>query len=56
MMAIFSEFIEECLEVLMDDFSIFEHNFVDYLDHHIKILKTCILKRLVLSWEKYYFE
>ena len=55
MMAIFSDFIEDCLEVFMDDFSVFGETFDDCLDHLTKILQICVKKRLALSWEKSHF-
>jgi len=53
--AIFSEYIGDCLEVFMDDFSIFGACFNDCLAHLTKILEICVRKRLVLSWEKSHF-
>ena len=55
MIAIFSEFLGDSLEVFMDDFSIFGNNFKIYLAYLTKILEVCIRKRLVLSWEKSHF-
>ena len=55
MMAIFSNFLADSLEVFMNDFSIFGDNFDNYLAHLTKILKVCIRKRLVLSWDKSHF-
>ena len=55
MTAIFSEFLGDSLEVFMDDFSVFGNNFESFLAHLTKILKVCVTKRLVLSWEKSHF-
>ena len=55
MMAIFSDFLGDGLEVFMDDFSIFGDDFDSYLAHLTKILEVCVRKRLVLSWEKSHF-
>ena len=52
MMAIFSEFLGDNLEVFMDDFSIFGNDFESCLAHLTKILEVWVRKRLVLSWEK----
>ena len=55
MMAIFSDFIGESMEVFMDDFSIFGSSFDACLEHLTQILNVCVKKRLVLSWEKSHF-
>ena len=55
MMAIFSDFIGESMEVFMDDFSIFGLSFDACLEHLTQILDVCVKKRLVLSWEKSHF-
>jgi hypothetical protein len=41
MMAVFSEFIEEIVEVFMDDFSIYVKTFVDCLANLDKVLTRC---------------
>ena len=55
MIAIFSNFFGYSLEVFMDDFSIFEDDFKNFLAHLTKILEAYVKKRLVLSWEKSHF-
>ena len=55
MMAVFSDFIVESMEVFMDDFSIFGPSFDACLAHLMQILDVCVKKRLVLSWEKSHF-
>ena len=50
MMAIFSDFLGDSLEVFMDDFSVFGNDFESCLAHLTKILEVCVKKRLVLSW------
>ncbi|XP_058203012.1 uncharacterized protein LOC131317482 [Rhododendron vialii] len=55
MMSIFSDMVEEFLEVFMDDFSVFGTSFDDCLRNLSKVLKRCIEKNLVLSWEKSHF-
>ena len=52
MMAIFSDFIGESMEVFMDDFSVFGPSFDACSEHLTQILDVCVKKRLVLSWEK----
>ena len=55
MMAIFSNFLGDSLEVVMDDFSVFGNNFESCLAHLTKILEVYVRKRLVLSREKSHF-
>ena len=55
MTAIFSDFLDDSLEVFMDDFSVFGNNFESCLAHLTKILEVYVWKRLVLSWEKSHF-
>ncbi|KAI3828024.1 hypothetical protein L1987_02114 [Smallanthus sonchifolius] len=55
MMSIFSDMVEVSLEVFMDDFSIFGPTFESCLDELEKVLKRCVEKNLVLSWEKSHF-
>jgi hypothetical protein len=40
MMAVFSEFIKEIIEVFMDDFSIYGKTFVDCLANLAKVLMS----------------
>jgi hypothetical protein len=55
MMSIFSEMIDEIMEVFMDGFSVYRKTFDDYLENLDKILQRCEEKHLVLNWEKYHF-
>ena len=55
MMAIFSEFIENIMEVFMDDFSVYGSSFDDCLNNLSKILQRCDETNLVLNWEKCHF-
>ena len=55
MNAMFSEFVGDCLEIFMDDFSIFGSSFDLCLSHLTCILQLCIQYNLVLSWEKSHF-
>jgi hypothetical protein len=41
MMAVFSEFIEEIIEVFMDDFSVYRKTFIDCLANLEKVLTRC---------------
>jgi hypothetical protein len=55
MMAVFSEFIEEIVEVFMDDFSVYGKTFMDCLENLEKVLTRCAEVDLVLNWEKCHF-
>jgi hypothetical protein len=55
MMAVFSEFIEEIVEVFMDDFSIYGKTFMDCLANLDKVVTRCAEVDLVLNWEKCHF-
>jgi hypothetical protein len=51
MMAVFSEFIEEIVEVFMDDFSFYGKTFMDCLANLEKVLTRCAEVDFVLNWE-----
>ena len=55
MNAIFVEFIEDIMEVFMDDFSMHGTNFDSCLENLEKVLKRCVECDLVLNWEKCHF-
>ena len=55
MMAIFYDFIEEIMEVFMDDFSVYGKSFDGCLENLEKVLKRCNEVDLVLNWEKCHF-
>jgi hypothetical protein len=55
MMAVFSEFIEEIVEVFLDDFSVYGKTFADCLANLDKVLTRCGEVDLVLNWEKCHF-
>jgi hypothetical protein len=55
MMAVFSEFIKEIVEVFMDGFSIYGKMFMDCLANLEKVLTRCAEEDLVLNWEKCHF-
>ena len=54
-MAIFSDYIDNFMEVFMDDFSVFGSSFDVCLAHLSIVLKRCEEVNLVLSWEKSHF-
>ena len=54
-MAIFSDLVEDIMEVFMDDFFIFGDFFDLCLANLDRVLKHCEETNLVLNWEKYHF-
>jgi hypothetical protein len=55
MMAIFSDLIENIVEVFMHDFLVYGKSFEECLESMDKVLKRCQDTRLVLNWEKCHF-
>ena len=55
MMSIFSDFVEDIMEVFMDDFSVYGSSFDACLDNLSKVLQRCEETNLVLNWEKGHF-
>src|SRR5262249_11900574 len=55
MVSIFSNFIDECMEVFMDDFTVFGLSFDSCLSSLEKVLSRCIATNLVLNFEKCHF-
>jgi hypothetical protein len=55
MLAVFSELIEEIVEVFMDDFYVYGKMFMDCLANLEKVLTRCAEVDLVLNWEKCHF-
>ena len=54
-MSIFSDTIEESMEVFMDDFSVYGKTFDQCLINLDRVLQRCQEKDLVLNWEKCHF-
>ena len=55
MMSIFSDFVEDIMEVFMDNFSVYGSTFDACLDNLSKVLQCCEETNLVLNWEKCHF-
>ena len=55
MMAIFSGFIEDIMEVFMYDYFVYGITFDHCLNNLSKVLQRCEDMNLVLNWEKCYF-
>ncbi|WZZ43082.1 hypothetical protein YC2023_039341 [Brassica napus] len=55
MMSIFSDLIEDVVEVFMDDFSFYGSSFSACLSNLCRVLQRCEDTNLVLNWEKCHF-
>ncbi|RDX94160.1 Retrovirus-related Pol polyprotein from transposon 17.6, partial [Mucuna pruriens] len=55
MTSIFSDLLQECMEVFMDDFIVYADSFEACLENLSKVLKSCIDTNLVLNFEKCHF-
>ena len=54
-MSIFSNMIEEIMEVFIDDFSVYGTTFDHCLENLDRVLQRCQEKDLILNWEKCQF-
>ena len=52
MMSIFSDLVEEVMEIFMDDFSMYGSIFESFLENLEIVLQRCKDKNLALKWEK----
>ncbi|KAL1564620.1 hypothetical protein AAHA92_06939 [Salvia divinorum] len=55
MMSIFSDLLEDYIEIFMDDFTVYGDSFEACLHHLDKVLERCRAKNLVLNFEKCHF-
>ena len=55
MIFIFSDLVKHCMEIFIDDFSVFGSSFDDCLSNLRKVLERCREKNLTLNWEKCHF-
>ena len=55
MVSIFSDYVENIIEVFMDDFTVHGDSFDNCLENLTKVLKRCIETNLVLNYEKFHF-
>ena len=55
MMSIFSDMVEKCMEIFMDDLTVFGDTFDSCLLNLEAVLARCEEKGLVLNWEKCHF-
>ena len=54
-MPMFSNLVEEAMEIFMDDFSIYGSNFEHCLKNLETVLQRCQDKNLALNWGKFHF-
>ena len=54
-MSVFSDLMENCLEVFMDDFSVYGTSFGCCLENLAKVLARCVDTNVVLNFEKCHF-
>ena len=55
MMSIFSDLVEEVMEIFMDDFSVYGSGFENCLRNLETVLQRCYDKNLALNREKFHF-
>jgi hypothetical protein len=55
MMSIFSDMIENCIEIFMDDFTVYGDSFDQCLGNLDNVMKRCIETNLILNYEKCHF-
>jgi hypothetical protein len=55
MMAIFADFINNIVEVFMDNFSVYGESFEGCLANLELVLQRCVKVDLILNWEKCHF-
>ena len=53
--AIFTDLVEDVMEIFMDDFSVFGSSFDHCLNNLSMVLQRCEENQLVVNWEKYHF-
>ena len=55
MMSMFSDLVEEAMEIFMDDFSVYGSSFENCSENLEIVLQRCQNKNLALKWEKWHF-
>ena len=55
MMSMFSDLVEEVMEIFMDDFTVYGSSFEQCLNNLETVLQRCKDKQLALNWEKGHF-
>ena len=54
-MSMFSDLVEEAMEIFMDDFLVYGSSFEHCLTNLLAVLQKCQDKNLALNWEKCHF-
>ena len=54
-MSMFSDLVEEAMEIFMDDFSVYGSSFEHCVENLGTVLQMCQDKNLALNWEKCHF-
>ena len=54
-MSMFSDLVEEVMEIFMDDFTVYGSSFEHCLNNLETVLQRCMNKQLALNWEKCHF-
>ena len=55
MMSMFSDLVEEVMDIFMDDFTVYGSSFEHCLNNLETVLQRCMDKHLALNWEKCHF-
>jgi len=55
MISIFSDLVEQCMKIFMDDFSVFGSSFDECLSNLRKVSERYREKILTLNWKKFHF-
>ena len=55
MMSMFSDLVEEAMEIFIDDFLVYGSSFEHCVENLEIVLQRCQDKNLALNWEKYHF-
>ncbi|RDX64530.1 Retrovirus-related Pol polyprotein, partial [Mucuna pruriens] len=55
MISIFSDLVQDCMDVFMDDFTVYANSFDACLENLFKVLRRCIDTNLMLNFEKCHF-
>ncbi|RDX88055.1 Retrovirus-related Pol polyprotein, partial [Mucuna pruriens] len=55
MINILLDLLEDCMEVFMDDFTVYAKSFDKCLDNLSRVLRRCIDSNLILNFEKCHF-
>ncbi|RDX79855.1 Retrovirus-related Pol polyprotein, partial [Mucuna pruriens] len=55
MMSIFSDMLHDCMEVFMDNFTVYADSFDAWMNNRSRVLKRCTNTNLVLNFEKSHF-